>query len=197
MKERKYANKMKATTACLVQMVEGTRRSVSDEDTETQLGGAETRTKDTYLGDLWFTSVPTVVEMVKRLDVCYIGVMKTSYVMYPKKFIEQTMENWPAGSHLVIKTKKNDTDLIAISYKYNKQKVTLFLAMKDAGHTEKGVSYEAQWKDENNNTNYQQVPYCEMVLKYFGECNQIDSHNQSRQYDLILKKQWITNDGYL
>lgn len=72
----------------------------------------------------------------------------------------------------------------------------MFLATKDAGHTEKGVSYEARWKDDNNNTNCRQVPRCKMVSKYFGECNRIDSHNQSRQHDLKLEKQWITNDGY-
>ena len=106
MKQTKYTNEMKATVACLVCLAQEAKRSVSDKDAETQLGGAATTTTNTYLGDLWCTSVPTVVEMVERVSVCYIGVMKTSYATYPKKFIEETMENWPAGSHLVMEIKK-------------------------------------------------------------------------------------------
>lgn len=56
--------------------------------------------------------MPIVVEMVKRLGVRYIGVIKTSYATYPKKIIEETMENWPAGSHLVLETKKMTLTLL-------------------------------------------------------------------------------------
>ena len=194
MVKENYAREMPVTAACSLQMAESTKGSVSEEDAETQIE-TNASPKDTYLGDLWFTSIPSVVQMVKKLGVRYIGVMKTSYATYPKKFIEETMENWPAGSHLVLETKKY-IKLLAIGYKYNKRKVTMFLTTKDAGHTDKGLCYKVRWKDKNNNTNCRQVPRCEIVSKYFGKCNKIDSHNQSQQNNIKLEKQWVTEDGF-
>ena len=63
------------------------------------------------------------------------------------------MKEWPAGSHLVLEaTTDVNMKLLAVGYKYNKGKVTCFIATAGAGHTEAGVSYEARWKDDNLNT---------------------------------------------
>jgi hypothetical protein len=126
-----------------------------------------------------------------------IGVVKTNYACYPKKFIEETMQEWPPGSHIVLETKTPEgIDLLAVGYKYNKRTVTCFLTTKDAGHTGPGVSYEAKWKDDNNNTCKKDIPRPYVVAKYFSENNGIDLHNQSRQFDLKLEKFWVTHDGF-
>jgi hypothetical protein len=36
----------------------------------------------------------------------------------------------------------------------------------------------------------------DVISKYFNACNVIDSHNQVRQYELALEKQWIVHDGW-
>ena len=46
---KKYTSKMKATVACSLCMVESTKRSVRDEDADTQIGTHILTLKDTYL----------------------------------------------------------------------------------------------------------------------------------------------------
>ena len=41
------------------------------------------------------------------------------------------MKTWPFGSHLVLERQEMEgADLLAIEYKYNKQKMILFITMK-------------------------------------------------------------------
>ena len=83
----------------------------------------------------------------------YIGVVKTSHSGYSKAFLEDQMKSYPAGSHLVLETRtKEEIDLIAIGYKYNKKKIMLFICTKGCGHTECGEPYIARWKDRNGAT---------------------------------------------
>ena len=70
--------------------------------------------------------------------------IKTSHRRYPKKWLEETMSDWPGGSHIVLETVCDEVPLLAVGYKYNKRKVLCFIATKGAGHTEPGVSYEAK-----------------------------------------------------
>ena len=61
---------------------------------------------------------------------------------------------------------------------------------------ELGKAYEARWKDDNNNTEIRNVPRPQIYSKYFENCNGIVVHNQSRQFDLHLEKQWVIVNGY-
>jgi hypothetical protein len=36
----------------------------------------------------------------------------------------------------------------------------------------------------------------DVISRYFNDSNVIDSHNQSRQFELALEKRWITNCGW-
>ena len=54
----------------------------------------------------------------------YIGVLKSNSYGYPKAFLEMKMKYYyPAGSYLVLeKCTKEEIDLLAIGYKYNRKK---------------------------------------------------------------------------
>ena len=151
---------------------------------------------DTYLGDSWFASVDTAVQLQKKLNANFIGIVKTSHSKFPKMWIEQTMKDWPPGSHIVLQANSEGVDLFACGYKYNKRKVCCFIFNKGAGHTEEGTPYVAKWKDENNNTRTREVPRPDVISKYFGQSNVVDVFNQSRQFDLKLEKHWVTEDGF-
>lgn len=184
-----FTDTLKVTSACTKRMAKTTKRERSEEEDNNQ------PKKEIWLGDSWFSSVPAAIAVSEYGH--YIGVVKTNHARYPRKWIEETMKEWPAGSHIVLETTTSDgVDLLAIGYKYNKRKVTCFIATKGAGHTEAGVSYEARWKDDNNNTLARNVPRPDIVSKYFLHNNVIDVGNQSRQHDLRLEKFWITQDGY-
>lgn len=188
----KYQNEYKATAACVLRMSEETERRRNKSDINQEHFDVP---KQTWLGDSWFTSVGAVTAMAKA-GRHYIGVLKTSHSSYPKSWIMEKMKDYPAGSHLVLETKNDGVDLLAIGYKYNKRKVLCFLATKGAGHMGAGTPYVQRWKDDNNNTQTRYIARPEIIAKYFEHCNVIDAHNQSRQFDLKLEKHWVTNCGF-
>ena len=191
MEDLKYAKQYKATCATVVRLQEATARTTNVD----RKGDTHAIPKETLMGDSWFTSVQAAIQVALRGG-NYIGVLKTAYNGYPKKFIQDKMKNWPGGSHLVLETTTpEEVELLAIGYKYNKNKILCFLATKGAGHTEPGSPYKARWKDDNGNTNSRDVNRPEIVSKYFERSNKIDVHNQSRQHDLRLEKHWTTCDG--
>ena len=153
-------------------------------------------TQPTYLGDSWFTSVDMCVLAKKIRGNDYIGVVKTNHGKYPMKFIAETMNGWPGGSHLVLETEVDGVSLYALGYKYCKSKVMYFLFTKGAGHTEPGSAYEAKWTDVNGNRCKRYVPRPQVCSLYFSNCNGIDVHNQMRQKILRLEKCWVSQDGY-
>ena len=75
----------------------------------------------------------------------YIGVLKTNSYGYPKAFLEMKMKYYPAGSYLVLeKCTKEEIDLLAIGYKYNRKKIMFFISTKSAGHAEEGGNHIRQ-----------------------------------------------------
>ena len=188
MSTAEFVPDMKKTAACCCRMTKGT---VSSTHNEQRNGNV-----DTYLGDSWFASVDTVVEMKKRFNSNFIGVVKTSHSRYPKKWLEATMKDWPLGSHIVLEAVHDGVVVQACGYKYNKCKVCCFVFTQGAGHTEPGRCYEAKWKDDNGNTMTRDVAHPQVISKYFSNSNVIDVFNQARQFDLRLEKHWVTEDGY-
>ena len=126
----------------------------------------------------------------------FIGPVKTSHAGYPKQFIATTMAKWPAGSHLVLKSKVRDQVLYAVGYKYCKKKVLFFIMTDGASHTEPGSPYVAKWKDKNGNHCEKLVPRPECIALYFERSNVIDVLNQIRQHLLKLEKCWVTQCGF-
>ena len=153
-------------------------------------------TRDVFLGDAWFSSVELVVQAMKIHDSYYIGVVKTNSSKYPKKFIEETMQNWPAGSHINLETVVDEVPIIATGYKYCKRKILFFVWTKGAGHTEPGDPYIAKWHDSKSNRCERWIDRPAVISMYFAKCNGIDVANMMRQKILRLEKSWKTHDGY-
>ena len=55
--------------------------------------------------------------------------IKTAYSILPKKWLEETMIDYPGGTWITMEgcTEKIGTDLVIIGYKYNKNKVLTFI----------------------------------------------------------------------
>ena len=105
MADAEFSSDTKKTAACCCRMVQGTVSSTHDDQREGRV--------DTYLGDSWFAPVDAAVELKKRFNANFIGVIKTNHSRFPKKFLEETMKEWPPGSHLVLQTTHNDVTLFA------------------------------------------------------------------------------------
>ena len=72
---------------------------------------------------------------------------------------------------------KDEVELLAIGYKYNKKKVLCFLCTKGAGHTEPGAPYKACWKDLKGNTNSCDVDCPKVVAEYLDNNSICDLKN--------------------
>jgi len=93
------------------------------------------------LGDSWFSSVRTA-EAIHESGHEWIGVVKTSHSLYPKKDLENVLKTWPGGMNLAMEAMTTKgVQLIAMGYKYNSSKVLCFVATKNAGSTVPGNPY--------------------------------------------------------
>jgi hypothetical protein len=114
MKEMMYNNRIGATSGCTLRMMEDT---VGE---DTPFNG--------IIGDAWFGSTRTVSEVVKA---GFEGIfqIKQYTALFPKKFIEETLEEAPGGVKIVLSgVHPNDEKLIALGYRY--RYVNCFLVFK-------------------------------------------------------------------
>ena len=70
------------------------------------------------------------------------------------------------------------------------------MCSKGAGTTAAGEPYLAKFPDSFGNICIHQVAWPAVISRYFHFSNQVDVHNQARQYDLALEKKWVTYDGW-
>ena len=138
-------------------------------------------TRDIFLGNAWFSSVELAAKAMQVHDLYYISVVKTNLSKFPKKFIEHTMKQWPAGTHLNLQSTVDDVPLAATGYKYCRTKVLCFIWTKGAGHTEPGKPYVAKWHDARSNRCEKWIDRPSVVSFYFEKCNGIDVENMMRQ----------------
>ena len=64
--------------------------------------------KPIFLGNSWFSNVPTVVNLKNRLDSHFIGVVNVGHKRCPKKWIESTMSDWPSDTYIVLELEEID-----------------------------------------------------------------------------------------
>ena len=100
------------------------------------------------LGDSWFLSVRTVVELKNRGHES-VGPVKQSHSGYPKDFMNEHLKDAPRGVKLVMTgTHPTGVELVATGYKYNSKKVLTFISSAGAGSTTDGNPYEMKYTDK-------------------------------------------------
>ncbi|KAL3908548.1 MAG: hypothetical protein SGILL_008440 [Bacillariaceae sp.] len=182
MQNAKYSKALGGTSSCTLRMVE---------QAVTQSSGS----KDTVYGDSWFASVKTATELSKRLGVHFVGIVKTAHRRFPKDYIEETMKEWPGGTHIVLESCFGD-DLLALGYKYSSKKILSFVATKGADLTSNGDPYVARFLTKQGNYKTREVCRPRICSSYFDASNTIDVHNQIRQDMVALEEHWVTHDGW-
>ena len=129
-----------------------------------------------------------------KLDVEFVGCVKTNSGSFPKTYLHQHLKDKPAGSRLVLAGVYDGVELLAIGYKYSKQRVLFFVATKGAGATVDGEPYIQKWCDEHGNVLNRSVPRPAVLSEYFAVSPRVDNHNQSRQHDQAIEDKWDTQD---
>lgn len=82
-------------------------------------------------------------------------------------------------------------------YKSTSRSVIFFHASKGAAHTLPGVPYSANFIQSTVHHQYcRKIPHHHLAPTDYLHNNTIDMHNYARQFELAIKKAWITGDGY-
>ena len=187
MTHKPFFNTYGATTSCVLRLAQATKDSGQKHDPIV---------RNLFYGDSWFASLKTARALSEELDAEFVGPVKNSHRGFPKKYLEDTMKDWPPGSHLLLETTLQDKKYFALGYKYNMKKVLSFILTEGAGHTCPGEPYEAKWLDENNRMTSRLIQRPDVLSNYFSYSNQIDKHNHARQSQLAIEKNVVTQDGY-
>jgi len=187
---KKEFSKMGGTAACVIRGVKASQNlnhiPLEKNTMDTDIEGERPKL---YLGDSWFGSVKSVAT-VGRTGNHACMMVKTAYSRSPKKFLEETMKDFPGGTWITMegRPEKEEVNLVCVGYKYNKKKVLTFVMTKGAGSTRMGEPYKARYPDKYGNVCCRHVSRPEIVSNYFKFSNVVDIHNQARQFDLALEK---------
>ena len=108
------------------------------------------------------------------------------------------MKDIPCGCRIILegRAKKKEVDLVSTGSKYNRKKVLVFVCSKGAGTTAAGEPCLVKFPDSFGNVCIRQVARPTITSRYFDYSNQVDVHNQGRQYNLAVEKKWVTHDGW-
>jgi hypothetical protein len=180
MRLEQYYDTLGATAACTLRLMEEAQRH-------------DDRTGAGLRGDAWFGSVKAAVALAKKGYKAVLQI-KTGHGLFPKKFIENALEDAPGGIWIVLEAIHDGVPLIAIGYRYSTRTTLLFVATKDAGTTRKGNPYQMKFTDDWGNVHIRDVDRPDIISKFFESSNSIDKHNQCRQSELALEKRWQTQN---
>ena len=220
MRKKRWSSLFGGTAGCTMRLVDqsqycGYKGGMADRKTAKDNGKRET-----YYGDSWFTSIKAILGILAEFGHEYFGALKTNHSGTPKEEIEKIMDKWNPGSYLVLECEEHG--MFILGYKYSHRKkgefafmilhfniaqmkispdvmviaVCVFLGSWNAGSTTLGKPYTAKYPDKHGNVQQRPVPRPEIVGKYFGVSNKIDTHNQLRQNELALEQHWLTQDAW-
>ena len=128
-----------------------------------------------------------------------IGMLKTNNKGLCKETIEKLTKDWPGGSYLVLRSKPmvpGYKPLISIGYKYNARKVLPFIFTDNTWSTKTGIPYLSKYPDQFTNVYILLVAH-PVIKSKKSAVNEVDSHNKSRHYYLVLDKWWVTQYVWL
>ena len=116
----------------------------------------------------------------KNLGFESVFAIKTNHAGLPKEQVETLMEDFPSGSHVLLKGKCEGCVLYFLGYKYNCRKVLCFLCSENSGDFKEGLPYVARFHDTNGNMQNREVYRPSIISDYFGFSNKIVRHNHIR-----------------
>ncbi|XP_045778132.1 uncharacterized protein LOC123876048 [Maniola jurtina] len=139
------------------------------------------------VGDSWFASVKTAVELSK-VGLYFIGLVKTAHSFYPSSEMATRCPSHK-GASVVSTAEKDSVHLIACAWR--DKKIHTFVST--CGTTLPGQpSRKRRWDDDGNQF-FREVDRPKLVEQYFDGAGAIDIHNHIRQDGLALEKAWGTH----
>lgn len=100
----------------------------ANEDLDENLLKYKRKKVDIFQGDSWFVSILTLKLIKSQVGCQFKGLVKTSHAGFPKDYVEDAMEKFPRGFHMVLKAPVDNDEpegehIYVIGYKYPFRKV--------------------------------------------------------------------------
>ena len=147
------------------------------------------------VGDAWFGSVMTVVELTKRLDVRGSFVVKGGTKMFPKKqllTIPKARYEHPAGHWVTLSATIAGVKMMAIAHAWSSRGVSLWITtVGDSGNPSLHTTH---YTNEVGETECKVIPRPDILAKAYAKLPLIDERNRLRQDELDICKSWPTED---
>ena len=142
------------------------------------------------VGDSWFSSVKTAVQLRKR-GLHFIGPVKTAHRKYPLAALKRRC---PAdrGSWIAATATDEDVDLIALGW----QDRCVHTVVGTCGTTLEGSPAKKRRLDDEGQVFFKYVDRPQMIEEYHAGAPALDVHNHLRQDGLALEKVWGTHKWY-
>eukprot|EP00978_Attheya_sp_CCMP212_P010589 scaffold25751_cov57-Attheya_sp.AAC.2 len=131
MRPKRYFAMHGATASCVMHATTEAGQSFDYSPDDEEIAGGDLddfRTHIHYDGDSWFGSVKAAAAVGSLGDhACMI--IKTGHTLSPKKWLDDTMKDFPGGTWIVLEGRANPEgqDLVCIGYTYNNKKVLTFV----------------------------------------------------------------------
>lgn len=138
------------------------------------------------LGDSWFASVKTAVQLYER-GLFFMGIVKTATKKFPLKEIRDRCPEG-RGECVYATTKVENVQLLAMGWRDKK----VISMVSTCGTTREGTPAKKKRWDEHGNTFYKSVKRPQLYESYFDGSASIDVHNHLRQDGLALENAWKT-----
>ena len=143
-------------------------------------------------GDAWFGSVATTVEVMKRLGVHSMWIIKNNKASYPMAALHAVLKarfgDRPAGHWVTFSTEISGVKLFALAYAWSQKRVSYFLST--CGKTTPCVTkYVSNFEDEYGNVVYKEINRPDVAhFLFFYLPLILDKHNKQRQNLLNLER---------
>ncbi|CAG5033168.1 unnamed protein product [Parnassius apollo] len=134
------------------------------------------------VGDSWFASVKTAVELFK-VGLYFIGLVKTAHSFYLVSDMAAECATHK-GASVVSKTEKDSVQLIACAW--NDKKTPTFVSTCET--ILPSLPSRKRCYDDEGNLFFREVARPKLVQQYFDGAAAIDIHNNIRQDGLALEK---------
>jgi len=148
------------------------------------------------MGDTWFGSVKDATDTAEK-GMEGIYQVKSNHGLYPKDFIEYSLDGAHGGKHSVMQgTYPDGLETIVVGYHYNSKVTLCFVLTKNAASTREGEPCEMKFTDDHGNVHARLFSRPALISHFFNSSNCVDKHNQARQHELGLEKKWENHDPY-
>ena len=142
----------KAGTACCLRMAAGSAHTTNKDSTVHCLVP-----KQTFIGNLWFSSVQAATELALCGHHC-IGVVKTAHSQFPKNFSRKPCRTGPQDHTCSSKQQQEKTLTCVRWVQVQQQEGGDVSVHKGCWAHRPGVACEAKWKDEHGMNAIRHVP---------------------------------------